>query len=57
MRQWQCIGSVPEDVDTRLLACQIDIGRDHIAYTAMTTRGVDRALNHRQLRQLGGRPK
>jgi hygromycin-B 4-O-kinase len=52
MSHWQSAGSLPEDVETRLLAYQIHIGLDHLAYTAAKGRWDDLARNDTQVRQL-----
>ncbi len=33
-RQWSNVGYIPKDLDSRLLACYLHIGLDHLAYNA-----------------------
>jgi hygromycin-B 4-O-kinase len=49
---WQGQGTVPHDLSRRLLAYQLFIGLDHLAYNASTHRWADLAWNDRQVREL-----
>jgi hygromycin-B 4-O-kinase len=49
---WQRQGRAPRDVDRRLLAYQLFIGLDHLAYNAATHRWADLAWNDKQVREL-----
>jgi hygromycin-B 4-O-kinase len=49
---WQQQGTSLRDLDSRLLAYQLFIGLDHLAYTASRHRWADLAWNDRRIRQL-----
>lgn len=52
MRHWERHGSVFANLDERLLAYQLHIGLDHLAYTAGTNRRDDLRRNDQQVRAL-----
>jgi hygromycin-B 4-O-kinase len=49
MRHWQQQGAVPRDLEKRLLAYQLFIGLDHLAYNASLHRWADLAWNDRRV--------
>ena len=52
VRHWRDRAAVPADLESRLLAYQLHIGLDHLAYTAATQRWADLLRNDRQVRDL-----
>ncbi len=52
MRHWEQQETMPTDLDKRLLAYQLHIGLDHLAYTATTSRWEDLTRNDLQVREL-----
>jgi hygromycin-B 4-O-kinase len=52
MQHWEKQEAVPVDVDKRLLAYQLHIGLDHLAYTASIGRWEDLSRNDQQVREL-----